>query len=288
MSTTLFKKSLQAATDVFDGVAARTFDSYDKASQFVSDYNELTRAQDYTGAKRIFDKLSDIFGKYKFVGDIPFIKDPAAAADWFSETVGSIAVVQQFKNAMKHYKLFSLGTIAGASALNTLAPNLFSDIALLLNNAGIPYYVTALTGVSLLVLAPGMITGSKTLKMKSYADFDPATCEPDFSAKEVSAISEGLKNGRSESKMVSQLSGEQKDTIIGLAKRLREDFFVPEHLATTAVLTMLVEKEGKSEAVKAMFNCRIMSRDLITRFEIDPLSTVGGKPVPDDEFGLRF
>jgi hypothetical protein len=288
MSTNLFKKSLQAATDVFDGVAARTFDSCDKASQFVSDYNELTRAQDYTGAKRIFDKLSDIFGKYKFVGDIPFIKDPAAGADWFSENVGSIAVVQQLKTAMKHYKLFSLGTIAGASALNTLAPNLFSDIALLLNNAGIPYYVTALTGVSLLVLTPGLITASKTMKMKAGADFDAAACEPDFSVDEVSVIDLGLKHGLSESKMVSVLSQDQKETIIKFAKRLRDDFFVPEHLATAAVLTMLVEKEGKSKAVDAMLKCRIISPDLITRFEIDPLTTVGGKPVPDDDFDLRF
>lgn len=292
MSTELVRDTIKLAIGKFDEMAKEVYDSCNHLKEFVGSYNELTRAQDYTGAKRILDKYTELCGKNKILDKLNPIKDPVATADNFSRYVGSISVVKQVTSAIKQGKRYSLGTVAGASALNVLAPHLLPSIVMAIENSGIPQYATVITAVSLVVLAPGVLTARKTLKMKADATFDTTTTLPDFSVDEVGVIDLGLKHGLSESKMVSALSKDQKETITGLVKRVRDDFFVPEHLATAAVLTMLVEKEGKSKAVAAMLNSRVISKNLIDSFEIDPLATVGGKrksthPEPDD-YSRRF
>ena len=308
MSNLLVKRSIQAAVDKFDDLAKRTFESCDKARQFVSDYNELSRTQDYNSAKRIFDKFAELGEKYKFVGKFSPIKNPEASADWFSRKIGSVGVIKQAKSAIKHVKLISAGSVAGAGFF-ALFPGLSPKIGLWLAGAGLAGYATVASVVAIFVLAPYALSIKKTLKMHEDTNFDSLARQKytelvekageangvitpelqkeiaaydkayvrDFTTKQTTVISEGLKLGLSESFMVNNMSSDQRKTVEGIARTLRDDFFVPDHLLVAATLTMLVEKDGNSKAVKAMLNSRILDKSLIERFEIDPLSTVGGK-----------
>jgi hypothetical protein len=309
MSTSLFKKSINAAVSKFDLVAQSTFQSCDTAKQFVSSYIELTRSEDYSGAKRILDKHTELCEKQKWVAKLSPIKDPVAVADNFSRWVGSVNVLKSLRSAVRQGKRVAVGTFAGAGVLALFAPELLPKVGAVLSRVGMPGYLPVLMVASLIVAIPAAITVKKVLKKHADADFvaranisftkmlgtiyeakgeySPNVQRSfeeyekefarDFTAADTILISQALDQGLSETKIVSGMSPDQQKVIKGLSKTLREDYFVAEHVVTNAVLNMLVEKDGNSKAVKAMLNSRILDQGLIDRFGIDPLSTVGGK-----------
>ena len=315
MSKNITKMAINLALSKFDLVAKQTLKSCDTAKQFVFSYIELTRSVDYSGAKRIIDKHTDLCEKHKLVAKLSPIKDPVAVADNFSKWVGSVGVLKSMKTAARQAKRVAVGTFAGAGLLAVYAPELLPKVGEVLNQVGMPGYLPVLAVASLIVAVPAIFTAKKVLKMRADAHFDGLASISftkvlakifeakgeyssevnraieahdkefgrEFTDEETLSIHYDLNDGLSESKIVSRMSPSQQKTIKGLCKTLREDYFVDEYVVTNSVLTMLVEKGGNAKAVKAMLNSRILDKSLIDRFRIDPLSTVGGKRTVSNE-----
>ena len=314
MSKGLTKKAIGAAQRAFDSAALKTVTSPIK--NYVSSYIELTRTEDYSGVKRIVDKYMEFAEKHDLSHKLR-PKDPVAFADKFSRAVGGMDSIQAFGAILRHSKTIiavsTVGLVAFSSPETTQkimdwvhdsglgAVSAVVSVAAVLITARFAYKSYEIHGMhkdakfaensqkdGSSLLKKGLEKLGKALDNESYKKASDAwvtkQCakhekkyKPDFSPDAVELITQGLAQQQSEAVLVSPFTPEQQKAIKKLSRFLRDEYFVPDHLATMASLTLLAESSGNSKAVAAMLNSRRIEQSVIDRFGIDPLATYGGK-----------
>jgi len=316
MSKQLAKKTISAAQSVFDSAAIKTVTS--PVKDYVASYVELTRADDYSGTKRIVDKYME-FAEKRGLPQMLKPNDPAAAADRFSRVVGSMDSLKSFRKAWRYSKKAVGYAALGLAGLTAYSPETGLKILDWVKEVGLGALVPVV-GIAAVIISARFVHKSfqihgmhrdaqfaanaqkdgstlfgkgleklgKALDNESYREASNAwitkQCEkhekkyhPDFSPESVETIRQGLSLQQSEAVMVSPFTAEQQKAVKKISKALREEYFVPDHLATKATLTLLVESGGNSKAVAAMLNSRRIEQSVIDRFGIDPVATYGGK-----------
>lgn len=281
MSNELAKKAIAAAQKTFDSVALKLATP---TKNYVTSYVELTRADDYSSSKRFVDKWMEV-AKKRGLPEKFLPKDPTAVADRFSRAVGSMESLQSFGAAFRKGKKVAGYAGVGIVVAAVTSPETASNFISWIQGAGlgalVPVVAVAATYISFNFVKKSLgIHGMhKDAKFSDRAEKskDDKKYLPDFSPETVDVIKQGLAQQQSEALMVSPVTPDQQKAVKKISKTLREEFFVPDHLATHATLTLLVEKEGNSKAVTAMLNSRHIEQSVIDRFGIDPLATYGGK-----------
>lgn len=298
----LIRKKFAKLFNKFDTVAEKTNESCSSMLKHFNEHYEIGRAGRYSDVKNL------LINTKKAYGNIPFINKLLLSpnnADWISRYVGGTTALSAVKLSIKLGK-YSASVAASLGVLSYLQPNLdmsnrFNDIMV---SSGL-LKMTPMTATAALVMIGFSVYAFRNVR-KMYADGqfysrrDSLNVEllrtavsdgkigspkldyllnvyrsefkPDFSPEDTHKITDVVTNKGSETALISEFTKEQQDTINKLARKLTTEYFVPDHLAHNAVLTMLAEANGNSRAISAKLNSRRIDEEWVNRFQMDPLS----------------
>jgi hypothetical protein len=302
----LIRKKFSRLFNKFDTVAEKTIESCSSMLKHFNEHYEIGRAGRYSDVKNL------LINTKKAYGNIPFINKLLISpnhADWISRYVGGTTALSAVKLTIKLGK-YSASVAASLGVLSYLQPNLdmSNRFNAIMVSSGL-LKMTPMTATAALVMIGFSVYAFRNVR-KMYADgqfysrrdslnvelLRTAVSEaasdgkigspkldyllnvyrsefkPDFSPEETDKIIDVVTNKGSETALIAEFTKEQQDTINKLARKLTTGYFVPDHLAHNAVLTMLAEANGNSRAISAKLNSRRIDEEWVNRFQMDPLS----------------